>query len=173
MVHTQKMQDPVHNQQRDFISERTSVSRSIALRHQRTNHHITQKQWEIFWIVFYAVRSRSTCIRPATGNVRFTINRKRQNVGGAIGFHEPQIEIANRFLVDKHHRQFRFTFNAFIGKNSKCKLLPTFDINRDRCLFIRNKDSDNTFGRAASFQSTTTGRLVQRFGAFSYAVTMS
>ena len=67
----------------------------------------------------------------------------------------------------------RFTFNAFIGKNSKRKLLPTFNINRDRCLFIRNKDSDNAFGGAASFQSTATRRLVQRFGAFSYAVTMS
>jgi len=46
-------------------------------------------------------------------------------------------------------------------------LLPLFDLDRQRCLFIRYEHSDDAIGGTASLQPATTRRLVQGFDAFS------
>lgn len=173
VIHSEKMQDPMHDQQRDLIVEGTGMGGRVSLRHERTDHDITEQQRKILGIVLDAIRARTAFIGPTTGSIGFTIDREREHIGRSVGFHEPLVEIADRLLINEHHGEFSLTLDALIGQHREREDLPSIHGDRDGILFIGDEDGHRTIGGTAPLRATPTWRLVQDGDAFSYALTMS
>lgn len=134
VIPTQNVQYSVHDEKSHLVVERTGVRGRLVLGHFGADHHVTEEKGHIGRIGFGAIGSAARAGIDVDDCA--TIDRKRQNIGGARTRHVRDVQFGHVTSRDEEDTELTGTSNTFGFEDETSQRLPTFDVDGNVILFV-------------------------------------
>ena len=148
MVVAEHVQHPVHHEQRHLVVVAAGVGRRLALRHRRAHDDVAEQEGQVTRLGIVPVGPGRPGVGPAPGDHR-VVDGEGEHVGGAVGVHEPAVQLGDGLFVDEEEGQLGVAADPLGHQHVAGERDPAVDVDRRPALLVGPEDLDVPLGPLA------------------------